>query len=169
MLCEVAISSKVLIAKRTLEVDLGFRVALRSLRAGPTFPMGLGHAEEYEGSMELVIEHGSTVSEADPATTGRNLKGIVWDATPIHAHLILLTTDVTTHQFGDCIASAANGDLSASTIYYGAAGPRPPCRPAQTSCYVPGCAGSISRAASATRAGSFCCRVLIRHLRTLRY
>lgn len=121
VLFEVAINSKVLIAKRTLEVDLGFRVALRSLRQAQPARWAWDTLKNTKAQWELVIEHGSKTSESNPATTGTNIKGIVWDATPILAHPILLTTEVTTHQFGARIARAANGDLSASAIYYGAA------------------------------------------------
>lgn len=120
VLFEIPVNSKLLIAKRRLDLSIGLRVAMRSIRQANPAKYAWDTTKNTRGQWELVIEHGALTSEASPSTTGANLKGVTWNATPILAHRMILTQDVALHSFGVQIIRDAAGVLSANAIYYGA-------------------------------------------------
>jgi hypothetical protein len=115
----VAVSSKQLIAKRVVELNIGFEVALRSRRerdaAGFT-----GDLRNTQAQWVLLIEHGAFTSETSPSTTDANLKAITWNETPILSHRLIVTRNAGTHSFGCRVNRSAGGVLSADAIFYGA-------------------------------------------------
>jgi hypothetical protein len=64
---------------------------------------------------------GTTTSESSPATTGANLKGIAWNATPILEHRINLVQSPMVHTFGCRIRRTGESTFTTEEILYGLA------------------------------------------------
>jgi hypothetical protein len=102
----VYVNEKMLRAGRTLSVPLQL---LPQMISGNT-----------RGHYLLVVEVGAAGEETEPATLAGNLSAITWNATALLSHKIIVGPVAIPMPFGFEIARAANGDLSAQRMLYGA-------------------------------------------------
>lgn len=116
----VAVNSRQLIAKRVAELRFGFETALMSRRLSHIGQWTWDTTRNARAQWELVIEWGSFAATSTPGTPGSNLSAILWHATPILRHRLVLTRTPAIHIFGCRIKRAANGSLSSDALYYGA-------------------------------------------------
>lgn len=100
----VAINSDAFLVKKTAEIKFGIELAILNAKTqSPRISDKITRAQ-----WRLKIEHGAAVSEATPATTGRNIRKIVWNSTPILEKTIYITNDSpAVHTFGARIERTA--------------------------------------------------------------
>lgn len=103
-LWRIFIDDKMLQVNRTLDVQFGLGLQLINATSNVQWV--------------LVIEKGTAPEQSSPATTGMNLENIVWDATPILTHRIIITQLLQTHSFGARIKRGVSS-LTMDTMLYG--------------------------------------------------
>jgi hypothetical protein len=118
----IPISSKQFRIKKTLTIQAGIEAALVHLAAAS--PRGGDwrlRDQRSTAQWSIVLRWGTTTSESSPATTGANLKGIAWNATPILEHRINLVQSPMVHTFGCRIRRTAESTFTTEEILYGLA------------------------------------------------
>jgi hypothetical protein len=121
-LFQIPISSKQFRVKKTLEIHVGIEAALVHLAASA--PRGGDwrlRDQRSTAQWSIVMRWGTPTSESSPATTGANLKGIAWNATPILEHRINLVQSPMVHDFGCRIRRTAESAFTTEEILYGLA------------------------------------------------
>jgi hypothetical protein len=116
------ISAKQFRIKKTLTVQAGIETALVHL-AGAAPRGGDWRLRDQRSTAQwsIVMRWGTLTSESSPATTGANLKGISWNATPILEHRINLVQSPMVHTFGCRIKRTAESTFTTEEILYGLA------------------------------------------------
>jgi hypothetical protein len=118
----IPISSKQFRIKKTLTIQAGIETALVHL-AGASPRGGDWRLRDQRSTAQwsIVMRWGTTTSESSPATTGANLKGISWNATPILEHRINLVQSPMVHTFGCRIRRTGESTFTTEEILYGLA------------------------------------------------
>jgi hypothetical protein len=109
----IAVNEDMLRQKKSLQVGFGLQLALFGAKTNAQWV--------------VVIEHGTFSSESNPATTGQNLKAVVWNTTPLLSRAINITRDPVVHTFGcriarslQVISGTPTDVITSSKILYGA-------------------------------------------------
>lgn len=115
-LFEFAVNEDQLTVKRIVEVRFGLEFAMMSVDTQSP-RVSDRHAK---AQWRLLIEWGTKTSESSPSTTGPNIKGISWNATPILDKTIELTYHVpVVHTFGARVKRTAASTCVTEKNLYG--------------------------------------------------
>ena len=108
--------------KQTLELFAGIETAIANVKVTHPRTSDWRYRDQLtKAQWSLVLRWGTATSESSPATTGANLKGITWNATPILEQRIDLVMSPIVHTFGCRIKRTAENTFTVEEILYGLA------------------------------------------------
>lgn len=113
VLFTVPVNSDAFLLDGRVELKLGFEVGILSTKTRAPYISD----RQTRAQWKLVLETGTFVSETSPATTGRNIRKIVWNPVPVLEKVIYITNDTPAiHTFGMRVDRIGATDVSGSFV-----------------------------------------------------